>query len=43
VDTSGLSPEYTMLANLLARQIRNLQPDVVDELVKLLEKAPNRG
>jgi hypothetical protein len=42
VDTAGLPPEYTSLANRLARQIRTLTPDVVEELMKLLEKAQIR-
>jgi transcriptional regulator with XRE-family HTH domain len=43
VDTAGLPPAYTALANLLARKIRHLEPDMVEELTKLLEKASNRG
>lgn len=43
VDTAGLPPKYTALANLLARRIRSLEPDVVDDLAKLLEKASNEG
>jgi len=34
VDTAGLSPEATELANLLAERIRELPPDVI---VRLLE------
>lgn len=43
VDTAGLPPAYTALANLLARRIRHLEPDMVEELTKLLEKDANRG
>ncbi|WP_137130633.1 helix-turn-helix transcriptional regulator [Rhizobium sp. FY34] len=43
VDTAGLAPQYTALANLLARQIRSLEPDMVDDLTKLLEKARKPG
>ena len=43
VDTAGLPPKYTALANLLARRISTLEPDVIDDLTELLEKASNRG
>lgn len=43
VDTAGLPPRYTALANRLARNIRHLAPDVVEDILKLLENAPNRG
>ncbi len=33
VDTSGLSPEATELANLLASQIRHMPPEAVAELL----------
>ncbi|HSI39686.1 MAG TPA: helix-turn-helix domain-containing protein [Xanthobacteraceae bacterium] len=37
VDTSGLSPEATELANLLAREIATLPPDAVAELLGRLK------
>lgn len=39
VDTAGLSPAHTLLANELAKRIRTLPPDVVDEMTKLLKRA----
>ncbi len=39
VDTAGMSPEYTALANELARKIRVLTPDVVEQMRNLLEAA----
>ena len=39
VDTSGLAPEYTAFANLLAGMIRNLPPEVLEELTAVLDKA----
>ena len=38
VDTVGLPPQYTMLANELAKRIRNLPPDMVEEISKLLKR-----
>jgi transcriptional regulator with XRE-family HTH domain len=43
VDTAGLPPRYTAFANRLAREIRALPPDVIDEMEKLLEKAGARS
>lgn len=37
VDTAGLSPSYTRLANTLARKIRSLPADRVDRIQTLLE------
>ncbi|MFK8254061.1 helix-turn-helix domain-containing protein [Ancylobacter terrae] len=37
VDTAGLSPEATELANLLAREIATLPPDAVAELLGRLK------
>ena len=37
VDTSGLSPEATELANLLAREIATLPPEAVAELLGRLK------
>ncbi|MDO1584720.1 helix-turn-helix domain-containing protein [Rhizobium oryzicola] len=42
VDTAGLPPEYTALANRLAKQIRTLSPDMIEQLMKLLENAQIR-
>lgn len=39
VDTSGLAPEYTAFANLLASRIRNLDSAVIGELSALLKNA----
>jgi transcriptional regulator with XRE-family HTH domain len=39
LDTSGLAPEYTALANRLARDIRHLPSDVIEELQAVLEKS----
>lgn len=39
IDTSGLPPQYTALANALARRIRLLAPNVINELNSVLEKA----
>jgi len=39
VDTAGMPPEYTALANELARKIRVLTPDVVEQMRNLLEAA----
>jgi len=36
LDTSGLSPEATELANLLAGRIRRLPPEVIKEMRRLL-------
>lgn len=43
IDTSSLPPQYTAFANLLARRIRSVEPDVIEEMTRLLEKASNRG
>lgn len=39
IDTAGLPPQYTMLANGLARNIRKLSPSVIDELSEVLQKS----
>ena len=36
VDTSGLSPEATRLANLLSREIARLTPEQIRELIDLI-------
>ena len=38
IDTSGLDATYTELANRLARDIRKLSPDIIEELNAILEK-----
>ncbi|HBF30117.1 helix-turn-helix domain-containing protein [Rhizobium sp.] len=38
VDTSGLPASYTAFANSLARMIRTLPPDVIEELNTVLKK-----
>jgi len=40
VDTTGLSPTATELANLLAERIRKLPPDRVDRLLEILKTSP---
>ena len=43
VDTAGLSPEATALANRLARDIRRLPPEAIAALADVLERtAPER-
>ncbi|PZM09790.1 helix-turn-helix domain-containing protein [Rhizobium tubonense] len=43
IDTSGMAPEYTALANRLAAQIRHLDMGTVAELTVLLENTRKRG
>jgi transcriptional regulator with XRE-family HTH domain len=40
VDTAGLSPQATELANLLAERIRKLPPERIERLLDLLKSAP---
>jgi transcriptional regulator with XRE-family HTH domain len=40
VDTQGLSPAATELANLLAERIRKLPPERIDRLLELVKAAP---
>lgn len=40
VDTAGLSPAATELANLLAERIRRLSPDHIERLLAILTSAP---
>ncbi|MGH6989109.1 MAG: helix-turn-helix domain-containing protein [Stellaceae bacterium] len=42
VDTSGLSPRATELANLLAERIRTLQPARIERMLSLLEERKGR-
>ena len=43
VDTAGLSPEATALANRLAREIRRLTPETIAALMAVLEAAGTEG
>jgi transcriptional regulator with XRE-family HTH domain len=43
VDTAGLPAAYTAFANRLAREIRALPPEVIEEMHRLLEKAQATG
>jgi transcriptional regulator with XRE-family HTH domain len=40
VDTAGLSPVATELANLLAERIRKLSPERVERLLEILKSTP---
>jgi len=40
VDTAGLSPAATELANLLAERIRNLPPDRTERLLQIIKSVP---
>ena len=39
VDTGGLSPRHTLLANILARDIADLPPDTVEKILEILSEA----
>jgi transcriptional regulator with XRE-family HTH domain len=43
VDTAGLSPAATELANLLAERIRKLPPEKVDRMLEILRSEPASG
>ena len=43
VDTAGLSPEATELANRLAERIQKLDPETVRSMLELLERKPGEG
>ncbi|WP_024588203.1 helix-turn-helix domain-containing protein [Aliihoeflea sp. 2WW] len=43
VDTAGLSPEATLLANRLAAQISTLSPDDIDRIVALLDEIDQKS
>ena len=43
VDTAGLSPEATLLANRLAAQITILSPDDIERIVALLDESIRRA
>jgi transcriptional regulator with XRE-family HTH domain len=40
VDTAGLSPRATLLANRLARRMAELPPDRIDALLALIDQEP---
>jgi transcriptional regulator with XRE-family HTH domain len=40
VDTAGLSPAATELANLLAERIRNLPPERTERLLEIIQSVP---
>ena len=40
VDTAGLPPAATELANLLAERIRNLPPERTERILQLIKSAP---
>ena len=42
IDTSGLDPRATELANLLADDIAKLDPSSLDEMIRVLKKAGTR-
>lgn len=42
VDTAGLDPEATLLANRLAREIAELEPDELRRLMQVLDEAADR-
>lgn len=43
VDTAGLSPEATLLANRLAAQISMLSPDDIERIVALLDEIDQKS
>ena len=43
IDTSGLSPEATRLANLLAEKIREMKPDEIEALLLRLDRRGASG
>jgi transcriptional regulator with XRE-family HTH domain len=43
VDTAGLSPEATLLANRLAAQITMLSPDDIERIVALLDEIDQKS
>jgi transcriptional regulator with XRE-family HTH domain len=43
IDTSGLSPRATELANLLAGRIAQLTPSELDQLIAIVQRPPRRG
>ncbi len=43
IDTSGLPPAYTALANRFSRAIRDLGPEFLEKLDKVLDEAEKSG
>lgn len=43
IDTSGLSPRATELANLLAGRIAQLTPSELDQMIAIVQRPPRRG
>lgn len=43
IDTAGLSPEATRLANLLAERIRTLDEEAIADLLRRLEEPASAG
>ncbi|MGI2036014.1 helix-turn-helix domain-containing protein [Rhizobium panacihumi] len=43
VDTSDMPPEYTAFANRLAKEIRSLSPDMLQQLMNVLESGRPSG
>ncbi len=43
VDTAGLSPKATLLANLVAEHIASLSPGQLDEMIRLVEASLGRS
>ena len=43
IDTSGLTPRATELANLLAGRIAQLTPSELDQLIAIVQRPPRRG
>lgn len=43
IDTSGLSPRATELANLLAGRIAQLTPSELDQLIAIVQRPPRHG
>ena len=41
IDTSGLEPEATELANQLAKTIGKIEPSLIREMLKLINSKPN--
>ncbi|MCO5161466.1 MAG: helix-turn-helix domain-containing protein [Mesorhizobium sp.] len=43
IDTSGLSPRATELANLLAGRIAQLTPSELEQIIAIVQRPPRRG
>ena len=42
IDTANTDPQATLLANRLAREIRDLSPEELDEMLSVLDRAQER-